>query len=247
MGKLRRTSDSGEQLQVLPPEQVFLFERYEPQPKLLVRIKEFNHTGARLLNDPERLQDVIEAMLNGASLRAVAKQFHIARETLTQAYKLLEDSGRLRPFKERLAEDWRETVSLTQWRIQEALVMGEMPLQVLPALAGIATDKLLLLTHSMPEESRQKTITLDPEALAEVVASARAQEGTVDAESSVSKRNALVVNDSVVSDTLLDMAEGVVDGGVGVENGRADDGMEGGGDRVSGARPDGRGDGSGKF
>lgn len=233
MGKRR---DEDNQLQVLPPEQVFLFEHYPEQPRLLERIKEFNHTGKQLVNDPERCRDVIEAILNGASLRAVARQFHVGRETLTAAFRLLEESGRLRPFKERLAAEWLETVQLTQWRIQEALVNGEMPLQVLPALAGIGTDKVLLLTHSLPAETAQKTIELSPEAVAQAVRDAR----STDAESVGDLRKSLYDRRDDGSDTRFDTAAvGAAPGPKAAE--------AGGGDRFSAAGPDGRGDGAEKF
>lgn len=193
MGKSKDDST----LQLLPPEQVFLFENWPEQPSLVERVREYVHTGKSLLKDPERCYEVISAILNGASPRAVAAHFHVGRETLTATYRVLEDGGKLGPFKQRLAAEWRETAMLAQWRMQEALIRGEMPLQVLPALGGIATDKVELLTHSMPEEGAQKTIEITSRTVLEAMRKVRAGDSASDG----NKRNALTCNGSNSSDT----------------------------------------------
>lgn len=234
----KRSDDST--LQLLPPEQVFLFENWPERPSLVERVKDYVHTGKSLLKDPERCYEVIAAILNGASPRAVAAHFHVGRETLTATFRVLEESGKLGPFKQRLAADWRETVSLAQWRIQEALVRGEMPLQVLPALAGIATDKIELLTHSMPEETGQKTI----EITSRTVLDAFRRVCAGDAASDVAHRNAFESNGHLVSDTVCDTST-TAPGGPNAADG-GDQAEEGGGAfGPPGAL--GRGDGLKKF
>jgi hypothetical protein len=199
MGK--RSDDTT--LELLPPEQVFLFENWPEQPSLVDRVKEYVHTGKRLLKDADRCYAVIAAILNGASPRAVANHFHVGRETLTAAYRVLEEGGKLGPFKQRLASEWRETAMLAQWRMQEALVRGEMPLQVLPALGGIATDKIELLTHSMPEEERQKTIDVTSRTVLDAMRRVSAGDAASDAPS----RNVLSDSISSAPDTSCDTPE----------------------------------------
>lgn len=191
-----RAKDNGT-FDLLPPEQKFLFENWPERPALVERVREYVHTGKSLLKDPERCYEVISAILNGASPRAVAAHFHVGRETLRETYRVLEDGGKLGPFKQRLAAEWRETAMLAQWRMQEALIRGEMPLQVLPALGGIATDKVELLTHSMPEEGEQKTIEITSRTVLEAMRRVRAGDFASDGP----QRKALIGNGSTDSDT----------------------------------------------
>ncbi len=193
MGKAQDDST----LELLPRVQPFLFENWPERPSLVERVKEYVHTGKSLLKDPERCYEVISAVLNGASPRAVANHFHVGRETLTATYRVLEEGGKLGPFKQRLAAEWRETAMLAQWRMQEALINGEMPLQVLPALGGIATDKVELLTHSMPEEGAPKTIEITSRTVLEAMMKVRAG----DAASDVGERKLLTCNTHKDSDT----------------------------------------------
>lgn len=252
----RKAADGpeAEQLQVLPPEQVFLFENYEEQPVLVEKCKEFIHKGGRLLADPERTRDVIEAILNGASFRAVAKQYHVGRQTLTTVYTMLEQANLLEPFAKRLSRDWQETAQLAQWRIQEALMAGEMPLQVLPALAGIATDKIGQLTHFDAGGERAKERNITPEAAARAMEAARRaamEESTVDGESTGDARKLLMANGGAVADTVLDTGAGAETGAettAAEADERAVEGVQvGGGDRDFAGGADGRGEGTGKF
>lgn len=246
MGKREKSAQT---LELLPPEQVFLFEKWPEEPQLVAKIKDYEHTGKSLVADP-RLRDIVEAILNGASYRVVAKQYHVGRETLTSLFKWLEGSGQLRPFKERLAADWRETAALALWRVREAMIAGEMPLQVLPMLAGIATDKIELLTHSGGEEPAQKTIDITGRDVLERLKewqAAKALGAASDAASDGSVRNVLEHNASQAGDTGNDTA--AVAGGPGATGLDLGSGAEvaGGGDRVSSGGADGRGDGSEKF
>jgi len=164
----------GEDLELLPMEQPFLFEAWPEQPSLVEKVKRYAHTGASLLKDPERTRDVVEAILNGASPRAVARHFHLGRETVTKAFEHLEQAQKLGPFQSRMVSHWREIFTLTSWRIEESLLDGTMPKQVLPALNGIATDKLLAATHFEPEKAPLKTIDITPAGLAARLRQARA-------------------------------------------------------------------------
>jgi hypothetical protein len=250
MGSKRKGADDG-QLEILKPAQVFLFENHPEQPELLKRIKDYAHTGKRFAGNPDRWEPCIAAMINGAPLRAIAKEYHVGIETLTSGYRLLEEAGILRSFKERMKRGWQETLLLTQWRINEALVLGQMPLQVLPALAGIGTDKILLLdTHSGAEGAEQKTVVLSPEQYAEAAAAARRFLGggpVIDAQSVEALPKSLSGNGDAGADTRLDTGAGLpAVAGDRVQGLDLADG-EGGGDRVSGAGAEGRGDGDGKF
>lgn len=234
-------------MELLGPEQVFLFEQWPEEPKLVAEIKDYQHTGKRLHSDP-RLRDIVEAILNGASYRVVAKEYHVGRETLTALFRWLEESGQLRPFKERLAKDWREVAELSLWRVREAVLSNDMPLQVLPMLAGIATDKIELLTHSGGEEPAQKTIDITGRDVLERLKewhAAKALEAASDVASDGSVRNMLEHNVTQAGDTGNDTAaEAGGPGATGVASGAE---VAGGGDRVSAGGADGRGDGAEKF
>jgi hypothetical protein len=199
-------------------------------------VKKYLHTGKNAVKNTERCRDVVEAVLNGASKRAVAAQFKMGRQTIDAIFEQLGKSGDLLPLKQRLAADWLETVRLTQWRIQEALVKGKMPLQVLGMLAGVGTDKIKDLTHSMPAETEQKTIDVTPES---ILAALRgevpkaAKSAASDAESDGDLQNVLSVNGCRDADTVSDTS--------------AEGSEEGGGDRDSARGADGGGDGTKKF
>jgi hypothetical protein len=223
-------------LEVLPAAQAFLFEAWPEQPALVQEVKRYLHSGRHAVRNAERVRDVVEAVLNGASKRAVAAHYHIGRQTIDALFEQLEKSGDLLPLKQRLAADWLETVRLTQWRIQEALVKGKMPLQVLGMLAGVGTDKIKDLTHSLPAETEQKTIDVTPES---ILAALRgevpkaAQSAASDAASDGAFPNVLSVNGCLDADTVSDTS--------------AEGSEEGGGDRDSARGADGGGDGTKKF
>ena len=193
MGKEKRVTSA---LELMQPAQFFLFPSWPEDAALAVKAKEFLHTGKIALGDPARCLDIIEAILNGASKRAVAGKFKVGRETIDAIFREAEASGKLRPIKQRLRADWLETVQLTQWRIQEALLAGEMPLQVLPMLAGVGTDKLEAMTHSDGEDAPQKTIEVSADVLRSIVEEVRGDGRTVDCEATDLERNSLVVNAS---------------------------------------------------
>lgn len=178
----------------MQPAQFFLFRSWPEEPEVARTAKEYLHTGKIALGDGARCLDIIESILNGASKRAVAGKFKVGRETIDAIFREAEASGKLRPIKQRLRADWLETVQLTQWRIQEALLSGEMPLQVLPMLAGVGTDKIELLTHSGDEDAPQKTINIAADVLRAIVLDVQGAGVTVDCESTVVSPKSLIVN-----------------------------------------------------
>ena len=240
-----------ETLELLRPEQAFLFEKWPEQPALVEAVKRYAHTGKRLLNDPLRVNEVVAAILNGASLHSVADYFHVGRETVRAAIRHLEESGRLGPARERMADSWRETFTLSQWRIQEALIDGSMPKNVLPALSGIAHDKLTDATHLEPEKPAVKEIDVTPASLAARLRRARAMArgealpaAATESESAgasaqvpaAESKSSLLPGDDTPAATLEDTPAG----GPGCTAAQAE--VEGGGDRPFVPPPPHRGD-----
>ena len=191
MAKVKQLTTS---LELMQPAQFFLFRSWPEEPEVARKAKEYLHTGKIALGDGARCLDIIESILNGASKRAVAGKFKAGRETIDAIFRDAEASGKLRPIKQRLRADWLETVQLTQWRIQEALLANEMPLQVLPMLAGVGTDKIELLTHSGDEDAPQKSINIAADVLRAIVLDVQGAGVTVDCESTAISRNSLAVN-----------------------------------------------------
>ena len=196
MAKEKRIATS---LELMPPAQFFLFRSWPEEPEVARKAKEYLHTGKIALGDGARCLDIIEAILNGASKRSVALKFKCGRQTIDAIFREAEASGQLRPIKQRLRADWLETVQLTQWRIQEALLANEMPLQVLPMLAGVGTDKIELLTHSGDEDAPQKTINIAADVLRAIVLDVQCAGATVDCESTALSRKSLTVNDDLLA------------------------------------------------
>ena len=240
MGNEKRLSPTT--LELMRPAQFFLFPSWPEEPELAHKAKEYLHTGKIALGDPARCLDIIEAILNGASKRAVAGKFKVGRQTIDAIFRDAEASGQLLPIKQRLRRDWLETVQLTQWRIQEALLAGEMPLQVLPMLAGVGTDKLEAMTHSDGEDAPQKAIEITADVLRAVVLEVQGAGVTVDCESTAIPPKSLTANASPV-----DVAALVADGAG--RNGAAqvpDDAGTGAGGGARPAPPMPGGDGSGR-
>ena len=191
MAKVKQLTTS---LELMQPAQFFLFRSWPEEPEVARTAKVYLHTGKISLGDGARCLDIIEAILNGASKRSVAAKFKCGRQTIDAIFREAEASGQLRPIKQRLRADWLETVQLTQWRIQEALLANEMPLQVLPMLAGVGTDKIELLTHSGDEDAPQKSINIAADVLRAIVLDVQGAGVTVDCESTAISRKSLTVN-----------------------------------------------------
>jgi hypothetical protein len=119
------------------------------------------------------------------------RKFRVGFETMERIYEVFEQTGKLRTLKEEMRCGWASILALTHYRLNEKLLNDEMPAQVLPALGGIATDKLEMLGTGLDEvESGQKTIDITPGALLDAVRRARSKRPPSDSQAPASPTEA---------------------------------------------------------
>jgi hypothetical protein len=116
------------------------------QPALVDRVREFLHTGVRVLPDVERVEGILRDLCSGLSQRQVASRWAVSRNTIRAVVAVCEQSGRMVGTKARLADDMMDIARLACENLREKLEDDAVADKVLPIVMGVAVDKALLLT-----------------------------------------------------------------------------------------------------
>lgn len=207
-----------------PLEQVQLFDQWPDEPQLVERAKEYLHTGKVALKDQPRCLAICAAVVSGVPYRLVMREFQVGFETIKQVYKVFESTGKLRTVKEDLRLGWEEICRLAQWRLKDKLVTDGIPSNVLPMLAGIATDKVRDLTGLEEGLGLPKEAGLEVEEIVVRLRRVKEKLASVDVSSTVSTDISLSANCDDPCAPVTDPVEGSSHGAP-----RAGEGAEGGG------------------
>lgn len=127
----------GGQLELLAP---------EVADQLLVQVAESRpdrrrFTGRLIEREEARLELILERLALGCSQREVARLFGVSRNTLSALMERCEKSGRLEPYKERLAGKMARVIEAGVESLGEAIVEGKLPVAQIPLAVGILSDK----------------------------------------------------------------------------------------------------------
>lgn len=133
---------------LLPTGQITLPGFFDDEPELLEMVKEGLHrpgagvhSGGYAIRDLERCRGIAEDMLAGRTQRDIARRWRVSRNTLAGIMDLLEAMGEVEPIKERLIHRFQRLAESAAEALQEKVYQDKVPVNVLPFVMGIATDK----------------------------------------------------------------------------------------------------------
>lgn len=130
------------------PSAPFLFdeEALPFSPELLAAVKEggYKHTGARLLDNDLKALRLVELLMAGRGLKAIARAMRVSKHTVRAARDMLVGRGEMAPYKERIVRQFEEIVEVGSARYLEALENGLVPAAQIPVGVGIISDKRAL-------------------------------------------------------------------------------------------------------
>lgn len=130
-----------------PIEQAALFSDAElpEQPALIEAARVYRPNGKTTCKNEERAFAIVEDLLCGMSQRKVCLKHHVGSRTVAGVLRILEQTGKLAPLKERLVQKFGTVVEKGIDAIDEALTNGTFPVTHLGLMEAQITDKLLLL------------------------------------------------------------------------------------------------------
>jgi hypothetical protein len=147
--------------------QPFLFDDSELpfRPDLVKRAKSFVHTGKIIEKDDELVQAICEALVLGKSLRGIARDYHVSRNTLAHIREELETAGKLEPHKQRMSKKLGRLSEATLDDLIQKAEMGTLPANIATITLGVSIDKKGQLDAGIVPGTEQREPDLDPEAL----------------------------------------------------------------------------------
>jgi hypothetical protein len=147
-------------------------EQHQLRPDLVKMVKdvvkptkEFIHSGKILSKDEELLQSLIEALVLGKSMRAIARDFKVSRNTLAHIREELETAGKLEPHKQRTSKKLGRLVEATLDSLIDRAERGTLPANIEAITLGIGIDKKGQIDAGVVPGTELREPELDPAAI----------------------------------------------------------------------------------
>jgi hypothetical protein len=112
--------------------------------ELIERVRRYQHTGARLLEDDELTVKVIGLLMMDTPIKTIATNLNISPKTIRAARDELVKQGKLAPYKERVVRLFEQIIETGSENYLEALEKGTIRPDQLPVGLGIFFDKRAL-------------------------------------------------------------------------------------------------------
>src|SRR5262252_3832827 len=122
-------------------------------------------TGARLLDDNDKVARLAEMLLTGVSVRQIAKVLQVSANSVRAARDSLVREGKLKPFKERAVALFQEIIEGGAATYLEGLDSGTVPVNSIPVAVGIFCDKRALALGEPTAITVAASAPLDRESL----------------------------------------------------------------------------------
>jgi hypothetical protein len=165
----------------------FLFDEDElplkPEWVQAVREKRYEHTGARLLDDEVKCQQMVNLLCLGQGVKRVARAMKVSPHCVRAARIALVEQGKLAPFKERFVKRAEEFVEDGLTAMHEAVLNGRLHPNFMSSAVGTIFDKRALALGEPTTISVGATAALKPEALSVKALNAWADALPIEAES----------------------------------------------------------------
>lgn len=152
---------------------LFSVEQLPAMPQLLAAAETYTHTGKTTCKDEELCQLMISFYLATGSLRATARRFSMSAHTVSAVVGVYETSGKMAALKQRLSNKLGVSIELATDLLNEKLLEGCVPANVLPIVIGVGVEKKALLDGEAT--SRSEAIPAKPVALGDLAAYLRSQ------------------------------------------------------------------------
>lgn len=140
-------------------------EMFALRPDLVKRAKVFLHTGKIVERDDELVQALCEAILLGKSLRSIAREHRVSRNTLHQLREELETAGKLEPHKRRISKKLGRLQEATLDSLIDKAERGTLQGNIEVIGLGVATDKKGQIDAGVVPGTERLEPELDPEAI----------------------------------------------------------------------------------
>jgi transposase-like protein len=153
------------------PAAPFLFDEDDlPQKAEWVQVVEerpYEHTstGARLLDDEEKVQRMVDLLCLGNGIKRVARALGVSPHTVRAARNVLVAQGKVAPFKERFVQRAEELIEDIVENLHEAIENGRLHPNFMSSALGIMFDKRALALGEPTVISVGATTKLQTEAL----------------------------------------------------------------------------------
>lgn len=128
----------------------FLFDEdalpHRPDLVKAVVEKRYEHTGARLLEDDNKVLQLVDLLLRTppVGLRKIARALGCSRDTIRAAREALVSQGKLRPYKERLVAMYEDFTESSIAMMVRSVELGTYSMQRIAFDHGIIFDKRAL-------------------------------------------------------------------------------------------------------
>jgi hypothetical protein len=106
-----------------------------------IREGKLRFTGARLLEDEQKTQALVEKLVLGWGVKRIATDMRISPHTVRAARAELVRQGKIAPYKERVVALFEEIVEVGAQKYLEALEDGKIKEREIPVGLGIIHDK----------------------------------------------------------------------------------------------------------
>jgi hypothetical protein len=211
------------------PAAPFLFDEsnlpVKPMWVEAIRAKEI--TGARLLDDLNKVQRMVDLLCLGNGVKKVARFLHVSPHSVRAARAVLVEQGKLAPFRARFVQRAEELVEDGIEKIHESIENGKLHPNFMSSAVGTIYDKRALALGEPTTISVGASVKLQPAALAVKVLNDWAAALPADLESIGKPSNDFEIEASNTIDASFDA------NGIGPRERQAEDG--GGGDAAGGA------------
>jgi hypothetical protein len=111
------------------------------RPDLVLRAKEFVHTGKITDQNDALVQSIVDALGLGQSIRQISRDNDVSRNTVARIRDDLTESGKLEPYKQRASRKLGRLIEATLDNLIKKAEHGTLPANVEGIVMGIGIDK----------------------------------------------------------------------------------------------------------
>jgi len=152
----------------------------------ITRVGRYVHTGARLLDNEEQAQRIVNRMMLRHGIERIARDEKVSPHSIRKMRAALVAQGKMAGFVKRFVESVEEIIESGMIRFHEGILSGEVHPAQLPVGLGIFFDKRALALGEPTAISVGASAQLRPEALSVRSLNEWADRLAVDVESTVS-------------------------------------------------------------
>lgn len=105
----------------------------------------YARTGKIAARNEERAAAMLEALLQGKSLRAIQREFQVDGRTVRAVQGVYEREGKLPALKERMSRKLGHAMELGVENAVAMLEAGDVPANVIPVMVGVFADKKAMI------------------------------------------------------------------------------------------------------